>query len=84
MKKLLTLALLILCTGCVWNPHTLYTETSTYDNGVSAYQEVGVSGSISGKVDMDLFGVANLNLHGERGHLYGGGFRFSVDISGGK
>ncbi len=85
MKKALLLALLLSCVACSstssnWEPDTVYTETSTYDQGDHFYQEVGVSGELGDGVRMDLFGVANPSTKGDRDNYFGGGVRFEFRI----
>lgn len=80
-------ALALMLGGCIgpqhrWEPDSVYTETSSYDFPHSIYQEVGVSGEISGTggARFDVFGATSLDTHGNRDHAWGGGFRFEIPL----
>ncbi len=86
MRKALSLILLLLTLGACaptkpfWRPDTIYTETSTYDEGNTLYQEVGVGGEIGDSgIRADIFGVIQPSTRGE-GTALGGGFRLEVPL----
>lgn len=84
-KTLLTLALGLILVGCApsrhWAPDSVYTETSTYDDGDHLYQEVGVSGTLGKSgVRMDLFGVGTIDTNRGSDNYFGGGIRFEIPL----